>query len=534
MKNMPTYEELLSQISVLKKQVKYLGNQTEKAEKKYEQAQSEIKDLTLRNKELIANYNWILEQLKLSKKKIYGSSAEKIAEDYGQLNLFNEAELERQPLEPEPKLEEITYRRRKSKKRNQNEIYGDLPVEEIVYDIPEEEKTCEKCGSEMSFMKYEIRKELKIVPAKVSVVEHKKAVYVCKNCDKNGIEANFKTAKGVPALIEKSLASPSMLAYIMNQKFTNAMPLYRQEQEFKRMGVNLTRQTMANWMIKGANLLKPIYEEMRRELVSKQFLHADETPLEVLNEPGKEPGAKSYMWVYKTGQFEGNPIVLYDYEVGRSGEFAKKFLSGFSGYLHCDGWTGYDKVENAKRCGCWAHLRRYFLNALDVQEDKTDYSTIAGQGFLMIEKIFSFEKPPKGKPEYTLDEIKKIRKNKSADKVKKFFEFCEENQGKTLPKSMTGRAIGYALNQRVTLEVFLENPKIELTNNTAERAIKPFVIGRKNWLFCNTPDGARASAIIYSIIETAKANNLNPLAHLEQIFEKLQKDCAPTECQPEN
>lgn len=166
-----------------------------------------------------------MEQLKLSKKKIYGSSAEKIAEDYGQFNLFNEAELERQPLEPEPepKLEEITNLRRKSKKRNQEEIYGDLPLEEIVYDIPEEEKICEKCGSEMSFMKYEIRRELKTVPAKVSVVEHKKAVYVCKNCDKNSIEANFKTAKGVPALIEKSLASPSMLAYIMNQKFTNAM-----------------------------------------------------------------------------------------------------------------------------------------------------------------------------------------------------------------------------------------------------------------------------------------------------------------------
>lgn len=528
MKNMPTYEELLAQNSALKKQVKYLGNQTEKAEKKYEQAQSEIKNLTLQNKEIIANYNWILEQLKLSKKKIYGSSAEKIAEDYGQLNLFNEAELERQPLEPEPKLEEITYRCRKSKKRNQNEIYGDLPIEEIVYDIPEEEKICEKCGSEISFMKYEIRKELKIVPAKVSVVEHKKAVYVCKSCDKNGIEANFKTAKGVPALIEKSLASPSMLAYIMNQKFTNAMPLYRQEQEFKRMGVNLTRQTMANWMIKGANLLKPIYEEMHRELVSKQFLHADETPLEVLNEPGKEPGAKSYMWVYKTGQFEGNPIVLYNYEVGRSGEFAKKFLSGFSGYLHCDGWTGYDKVENVKRCGCWAHLRRYFLNALDVQEDKTDYSTIAGQGFLMIEKIFSLEKPPKENPEYTLDEIEKIRKDKSADKVREFFEFCEENQGKTLPKSMTGRAIGYALNQRVTLEVFLENPKIELTNNSAERAIKPFVIGRKNWLFCNTPDGARASAIIYSIIETAKVNNINPYDWLEQIFTNVQQGVDPT------
>lgn len=207
MKNMPTYEELLAQNSALKKQVKYLGNQNEKA-------QSEIKDLTLQNKELIANYNCILEQLKLSKKKIYGSSAEKIAEDYGQLNLFNETEIERQPLAVEPKLEEITYKRRKSKKRNQEEIYGNLPVEEIVYDISEEEKICEKCGSEMTFMRYEIRKELKIVPAKVSVVEHKKAVYVCQNCDKNGIDSNFKTAKGVPALIEKSLASPSIMYLI--------------------------------------------------------------------------------------------------------------------------------------------------------------------------------------------------------------------------------------------------------------------------------------------------------------------------------
>lgn len=520
MKNMPTYEELLAQNSALKKQVKYLGNQNEKA-------QSEIKNLTIQNKELIANYNWILEQLKLSKKKIYGSSAEKIAEDYGQLNLFNEAELERQPLAVEPKLEEITYKRKKSKKKTQAEIYGTLPVEEIVYDIPDEEKICEKCGSEMTFMRYEIRKELKIVPAKISVVEHKKAVYVCKNCDKNGIEANFKTAKGVPALIEKSLASPSMLSYIMNQKFTNAMPLYRQEQEYKRMGVNLTRQTMANWMIKGANLLKPIYEEMRKELVSRSFIHADETPLEVLNEPGKEPGAKSYMWVYKTGRYEGNPIVLYDYEVGRSGEFAKKFLSGFSGYLHCDGWTGYDKVENAKRCGCWAHLRRYFLNALDVQEDKTDYSTIAGQGLLMIQEIFALEKiDPKNsgeKRKYTLEETAEIREKNSADKVKEFFKFCEENQGRTLPKSMTGRAITYALNQRKTLEVFLENPKIELTNNSAERAIKPFVIGRKNWLFCNTPDGARASATIYSVIETAKVNNLKPYDYLEYAFEMIRK-----------
>ena len=500
MKNMPTYEELLAQNSALKKQ---------------------IKNLSEKNAELNANYNWLLEQLKLSKKKIFGTSAEKVAEEYGQLNLFNEAEMERPAISAEQQLEEITYKRKKSKKRKQTEIYGDLPIEEIVYDIPDKEKTCEKCGCEMSFMKYEVRRELIIVPAKVTVVEHKRAVYVCKNCDKQGTESNFKTAKGTTALIEKSLVSPSLLAYIMNQKFSCAMPLYRQEQEFKRMGVNLSRQTMANWIIKGANLLKPIYEEMRKELNSKTILHADETPIEVLKEPGKEPGAKSYMWVYKTGKYEGNPIVLYKYEVGRSGSFPKQFLKDFSGYLHCDGWSGYDKVENIKRCGCWAHLRRYFMNAVDVQEDKKDYSTVAGQGFLLIEKIFALEMP-KDKVEYTLEEIAEIRKNKSTEAVKDFFEFCEKNQGVVLPKSMTGKAITYANNQRTTLETFLDNPKIELTNNSAERSIKPFVIGRKNWLFCDTPAGAQASAIIYSLIETAKANNLNPYTYLEQIFENLQ------------
>ena len=195
---------------------------------------------------------------------------------------------------------------------------------------------------------------------------------------------------------------------------------------------------MANWMIKGANLLRPIYEEMRKELVSKQFLHADETPLEVLNEPGKELTAKSYMWVYKTGQFEGNPIVLYDYEVGISGEFAKKFLSGFSGYLHCDSWAGYDKVENAKRCGCWAHLRRYFLNAIEVQEDKKDYSTIAGQGLLMIQEIFALEKiGPKNHGEKGNTLLKKPQK--SGRKIllirqKNFSNSAKKTKGELCPK----------------------------------------------------------------------------------------------------
>lgn len=482
MKNMPTYEELLAQNSALKKQVKNLGEQQKKT-------QSELQDLRLQFKEMSVNYNYLLEQLKLSKKKVFGESSEKIAEEYGQLNLFNEAEAERQPITPEPQIEEITYKRKKTEKRTQDEIYGDLPVEEVIYNIPEEEKICEKCGAAMTFMKYEVRTELKFTPAKLSVVKHKKAVYVCRNCEQKGTESNFKTAEAVPALIEKSLVSPSLLSHIMIQKFCNAMPLYRQEQDFNRLGVYLSRQTMANWMIKGANLLKPLYEKLQQQLVSNRYIHADETTLEVLHEEGRAPTAKSYMWVYRTGRYADRQIVLYKYEVGRSGDFAKKFLQSFSGYLHCDGWPGYDKVENAECCGCWVHLRRYFKNALD--------------------------------------ELAEIRKEKSADKVNEFFGFCEQHQGITLPKSLTGKAINYALQQKDTLVTFLKDPRIELTNNLAEQAVKPFVIGRKNWLFFNTPNGAQASAIIYSIIETAKANHLNPQETLQHIFEDLQHGIAP-------
>ncbi len=416
--------------------------------------------------------------------------------------------------------------KRLRKKKSFAEKYGDLPVEEIIADIPDEEKICEKCGEKMTFLRYEIRRELKIVPAKVSVAEYKKAVYVCKNCDKNGIESNFKTAEAAPALIDHSIASPSILAYVMNQKFCNAMPLYRQEQEFRRMGVMLNRSTLANWMIAGAKLLKPVYDEMHRELVLRDILHADETPLEVLKHPKHNGPLNAYMWVYRTSVYEEAPIILYKYEVGRSGDFADKFLNGFKGYLHCDGWSGYDKVKGAQRCGCWAHLRRYFYNALEVQEDKKDFSTPAGQALLMIGRIFSAEKldpkKPNEKSSLGLEEIAEIRKNISKNLAEDFFDFCEKQSSKCLPKSVFGKAISYALKQKDTLMKFLSDPRIELTNNAAERAVKPFVIGRKNWLFCNTPSGADSSAVIYSLIESAKSNGLNPYAYLEYVFEKLR------------
>jgi transposase len=415
---------------------------------------------------------------------------------------------------------------KRKKKRSFDEKYGDLPAEEVVYDISDKEKICEKCGSEMTFMKYEIRRELKIIPAKITVVEHKKAVYVCKECDKNGIEASFKTAEATPALIEKSLVSPSLMAHIMYQKFCNAMPLYRQEQDLKRMGIQFSRQTMANWVISGAKLLQPLYEKMHEILLAENILHADETPLEVLCEPNRPAVMKSYMWLYRTGKHADKPIVLYDYKEGRSGDYAKKFLTGFSGYLHCDGYSGYNKLENTKRVGCWAHVRRKFLEALEAQSDKTDFSTIAGQGFLYIEKLFSLEHIDSKKPlecsKLSLADISEIREKQSKKLVSEFFSWAESEYEKNLPQSLVGKALSYAINQKSTLIAFLKNSKLELTNNRAERSIKPFVIGRKNWLFCNTPGGANSSAIVYSIIETAKENNLKPYDYLVWLFEKIR------------
>ncbi len=521
-----TYEELLMQISLLKKQNKYLSEHTERVEKQNEKLTEENKLLNAEIKQLTIDYNWALEQLKLSKKKIYGASAEKIAADYGQISFFNEAEAERTPMLPEPKAEDVVRKNNKKKKRGIKDIYKNLEVIEKEYDLSDDEKICGKCGSEMTFLRWETKNEIKIIPAKAQLIVHKKAVYVCKSCDKNGIEGTFKNAEWKPSLIEKSLVSPSLMAWIMNQKFCLALPLYRQEQELRRMGINLSRQTMSNWVIAGARLLKPLYDALHKNLVSRNILHADETTLEVLNLSDRDKPLNAYMWVYRTSRNEKDPIILYDYQEGRSGDYAKNFLKVFSGYLHCDGWGGYDKVEHIKRVGCLVHLRRYFLNALEIQDDKKDYSTDAGKGFLLIEKIFKAEKidpeKPAEKSKYSEEEIAEIRKNIQPKLLKEFFDFCEEYQGRGLPKSVTGEAVNYALNQKDTFMTFLESPKLELSNNAAERAVKPFVIGRKNWLFCNTAGGAKSSALIYSIIETAKENGLKPFEYLEFLFENIQ------------
>lgn len=277
---------------------------------------------------------WFEEQHRLHLNKIYGSSSEKT--NLAQLSIFNDAESEAKPEVPELTIEEITYKRKKKQGQRQ-EMLKDLPVETIEYHLPEEKQNC-GCGDRLHIMSKEVRKELKIVPAVVSVVEHVQYVYSCRNCEKNNTNTTVEIAKMPASAIPKSIASSSAIAYVMSEKFVKGIPLYRQEQEWQRLGVQISRQTMANWMIQSSDKwLNLIYNRLKEHLLQKEILHADETTLQVLKEPGRNADSNSYMWLYRTGR-EDLPIILYDYQTTRAGKHPARFLKNFKGYLRRRIW----------------------------------------------------------------------------------------------------------------------------------------------------------------------------------------------------
>lgn len=305
----------------------------------------------------------------------------------------------------------------------------------------------------------------------------------------------------------------------MNQKYVEGMPLYRQEQQFARLGIELSRQTLANWMLYGANeWLTPLYDRMHHHLLKQDILHADETTLQVLHEPGRAAETDSYMWLYRTGRL-GPPIILYDYQETRGGQHPRKFLTGFKGYLHVDGYGGYNELPDVTLVGCWSHARRKFDEALKALPAANRSAPVAAkEGLEFCNRLFAIERDLK---EATPKERYEKRLARSHPVLDAFLAWLHKQSSQVLPKSAFGKAINYCLNQWDKLVAFLQDGRLEIDNNRSERSIKPFVIGRKNWLFSNTPRGARASATIYSIVETAKENGLNPFQYLSYLFEKL-------------
>jgi len=474
---------------------------------------TEYEALKSENAELLQKVNWLMEQFRLAQHKRFGASSEK--SEYNQLNIFNEAEATADKTAAEPELIEIEKHYRKRKRAAVDRLPEDLPVEVIEYKLPESERICPKCECALHVMNYERRRELVFIPASAKIREHVREVCACRNCNKNSDSVPIIKAEMPEPVIFKSFASPEAVAHIMYQKFVMHSPLYRQEQDWNRFGIMLSRQTMSNWLIKATeDWLEPIYNRLHKLLLARNVLHADESTLQVLHEPGKTAQSKSYMWLYRTSGYTENPIVLYDYQPGRHAKYPEAFLANFTGYLHTDGYDGYHKLpEDITVCGCWAHVRRYFDEALKTIPEKERVGSTALIGKQYCDKLFALERDFAA---LSVENRFSERKKQSKPLVDAFFAWVESVQ--ILPKSLVGKAIGYAQSQRKYLERFLLDGRIEISNNRAERSIKPFVISRKNFLFANTPRGAKASAVMYSIIETAKENGLNPYEYLVHIF----------------
>jgi len=474
--------------------------------------------------ELSTRLKWYEEQFRLLQQKRFGVSSEKTEIPAGQQTLiFNEAEQQADPKAAEPDLESIVYERRKQRK-TRGEDFTDLPVETIEYEIPAEERQCPNCQGPLHSMKKEIRRELKVIPAQVHVVEHVRHLYTCRFCQETQGEG------AVPVLpapapepgLPKSMASASLVAHLMSQKYVCGLPLYRQEQQFQRQGLRLSRQNMANWMLASAEKwLRPVYDRMHSLLTGLPVLHADETVLQVLREDGRAATATSYMWMYRSGAGE-IPLVVYDYQTTRASKHPVRFLKDFRGYLHVDGYPGYHALEpGVTLVGCWAHARRKFDEALKaLPAEAREAEVPAKTGLSYCNRLFSLEREMR-EQELDSQERYAYRQSHSRPVLEAFSAWLQAQQREALPKSAYGQALTYCRNQWSKLTVFLEDGRLELDNNLGERAIKPFVIGRKNWMFCNTARGADASTLIYSVIETAKENRLNPEAYLTWLFEQL-------------
>ena len=473
------------------------------------------------------------EQLAYFKKIVYGQKSEKsevVLEQGEQLTLFNEAEEEADVSLKTPQTTEVKAHKRV--KRTRDEIMADLPVEEVFHEV--EDKTCDKCGSEMTVIgKEKIRDELVYVPARMFLRRHVAEVVKCTSCgtdeEKDVLlsdieKCSIRTASVPAPMMPGSFCTPELLAHIAYEKYCNAVPLYRLEKDFKAKGAVISRTTMANWIITAAQLwIKPVWEQMKRELVTSRVIHADETVVQVLNEPGKKAKTDSRMWVYCNGKMSGHSNILFEYQPTRNGDHASRFLGDYHGYLVCDGYDGYNKLKNAVRCGCWAHVRRKFVEALPTDKSLLS-SSAAAKGVEYCNQLFMLERKYSGLDEKGIPEAEPLtpeqryaeRQRQSKPVLDEFFAWLDA----VIPAGGTklAKAVSYAKSEKRYLCRFLESGEIPIDNNRAENAVRPFCIGRKNWLFSASVKGAEASAMFYSVVATACANGRKAEEYLTELF----------------
>jgi transposase len=466
---------------------------------------------------LVQENRWLKQQL-------FGRSSEKrsAAIPANQSWLFNEAEAVAAPAK---EVTQITIPAHSRKSPGRKPIADDLPRVDIIHDLPEAEKTCPKDGAALECIGDEKSEQLDFIPARVQVLRHIRLKYACPCC-----KSHMKLAEKPAQILPKSNAAPSLLAHIACAKYVDGLPLNRQEKQFHRLGLNLPRATTANWMIKLAQAVIPIINLLNDHLLDGPLIHCDETTLQVLRSE-KAPSSDHFMWV-RAGGLPARNVLLFDYASSRSAETAKHLLLGFKGILLTDGYEAYNNIAEAQglvHAGCLAHVRRYFK---DVIKSQPEASTRANIALDYIGKLYDVERELRQRKVLpTANERLDARQKKCVPIMTEFKAWLDDLAPKLPPKVPLAKAVHYALGQWQKLSVYLTEPIVPLDNNRCENAIRPFVIGRRNWLFCDTSAGATASARLYSLVETARANQLEPHAYLTHLFTHLPAAATIDKCE---
>ena len=474
----------------------------------------------------------VLEQVADLKRHRFGRSTERhepdgqisFMEEDGKIVFFNEAEaVAGEGADAEP--EAAPRRRPQKKKGKREEDLAGIPTVVVEHSI-EEEKLEERFGRNgWKQLPDEVYRRYRFIPAKVEVEEHHVKVYAGKETEE------VIRAPHPGCLLRGSLVSPSLEAAVMNAKYVNAVPLYRQEQEFERYGLHISRQNMANWTIQCADrYLAVLYDYLHEKLYSYHVLQADETPV-LVNKDGRPAGCKSYMWVYRSSRmYTDRQVVLYEYQKTRNASHPREFLKGFNGVCVTDGYQVYhtiaDEREDLRIAGCWSHVRRRFDEAVKALPGTKQKESLAYLALTMIQAIYREEKQLKGLP---AEERKSRRQLSVRPLVEAYFVWAKEKISKVPQKSKTHKGFSYSINQERYLKVFLEDGEVPMDNNAAEQSIRGFCIGKKNWVMIDTIAGAKSSAIIYSIAETAKANSLKPYDYFEYLLTEIPKHLDDTD-----
>jgi transposase len=474
-----------------------------------------VVELRKHNSYLTSRSEVLEEELRLLRHKIFGRRSERFtAEELRQSSLFDEAELTEQEQQPEPTIAVAAHRRAKRGRRG---LPASLPRVEVLHDIPEEQKVC-SCGQPLVRIGEETSEQLEIIPQQIKVIRHVRPKYACRKCEGADSEQPVKIAPVPAQLIPKSIVTPGLLAYVLVSKFCDAIPFYRQEKLFRRIGVELSRVDFSHWAIQVARQCDPLIEVFLDEILAGPVVQMDETRLQVMKERDRPNTSQSFMWVLRGGPPQ-NPVVVYRYHPTRSAKVPFQYLSDYQGYLQTDGYEGYTDIgciQGITHVGCWVHARRKFDEAAKPSRSPGSAQEALGR----IAKLYRIERELRAS-RLEPGEFLRRRKEQAIPILTDFKKWLDTKTKQVPPSTLLGRAVSYALGEWDKLVRYLDSPYLGLDTNPVENAIRPFVLGRKNWLFSGSPRGAHASATLYSLIETAKANGIEPYRYLRYLFTKL-------------